>query len=53
MNVEGKWKLNQNHPDERRAKVVAALSQRSDEDSQAIAELMRTSLRDATAREVP
>lgn len=37
---EGKWKLGQNHPQERRNKVVLALQQQPDEDSQAIAALM-------------
>jgi transcriptional regulator len=39
--LEGKWKLNQNHPLERRKKVIEVLRQRPDENSQAIAELMR------------
>jgi transcriptional regulator len=39
--IEGKWKLNQNHPRERREKVIAALETRADEDSRAIAALMR------------
>ena len=39
--IEGKWKLNQNHPVERRKKVVAALRQYSDENSQSIAALMQ------------
>lgn len=39
--IEGKWKLNQNHPAERRARVVNALSARGDENATAIAELMR------------
>jgi transcriptional regulator len=38
--IEGKWKLNQNHPVERRHKVVQVLRQRPDENSQAVAELM-------------
>jgi len=38
--LEGKWKLNQNHPAERRAKVVRALRQQSGEDARAIAALM-------------
>lgn len=38
--IEGKWKLNQNHPAERRAKVARALGERPDENSRAIAELM-------------
>ena len=39
--IEGKWKLNQNQPQERRAKVVAVLDSRSDENSREIARLMR------------
>jgi transcriptional regulator len=39
--LEGKWKLNQNHPPERRAKVVAVLEERGDENSREIARLMR------------
>ncbi|WP_165073355.1 FMN-binding negative transcriptional regulator [Paludisphaera rhizosphaerae] len=42
--IEGKWKLNQNHPEERRRKVVGALEVRADKDSQEIARLMRESL---------
>ena len=39
--LEGKWKLNQNHPAERRQKVIAALEGRADENSRQIARLMR------------
>jgi transcriptional regulator len=39
--IEGKWKLNQNHPPERRATVIAAFASRPDENSQEIARLMR------------
>ena len=42
--IEGKFKLNQNQPEERRYKVANALERRSDENSQAIAELMRAML---------
>lgn len=42
--IEGKWKLNQNHPRERREKVVNALRNRNDSDSQAIAEMMEEQL---------
>ena len=38
--LEGKWKLNQNHPHQRRAKVAAALAACGDENSREIAELM-------------
>jgi transcriptional regulator len=39
--LEGKWKLNQNHPQERRAKVVAALEARGGVEELEIARLMR------------
>jgi transcriptional regulator len=39
--LEGKWKLNQNHPQERRAKVVAALEAHGGADDLEIARLMR------------
>jgi transcriptional regulator len=42
--IEGKWKLNQNHPIERRRKVVRALRNRGDENSRAIADLMEAML---------
>jgi len=42
--IEGKWKLNQNHPRERREKVARALAERRDENSQAISALMTESL---------
>jgi transcriptional regulator len=42
--IEGKWKLNQNHPAQRRRKVVEALQERSDENVQAVAAMMRTML---------
>lgn len=38
--LEGKWKLNQNQPAERRAKVAAALESQGDENGLAIARLM-------------
>jgi transcriptional regulator len=38
--VQGKWKLNQNHPAQRRAKVVRALREQGGEDARAIADLM-------------
>ena len=38
--IEGKWKLNQNHPQERRAKVAARLAEYDDENSRAIAALI-------------
>jgi transcriptional regulator len=42
--IEGKWKLNQNHPVERRKKVERALWERSDENAQGVATLMRAML---------
>ena len=38
--IEGKWKLNQNHPAERRRNVVRALRERGGEDARAVADLM-------------
>jgi len=49
--IEGKYKLNQNHPVERRQKVVGALRQRGDENSQAIASMMETMLPSGDHRE--
>jgi transcriptional regulator len=42
--LEGKWKLSQNHPEERRRRVIGALEARTDDDSQAIARLMSDGL---------
>jgi transcriptional regulator len=42
--IEGKWKLGQNHPEERRAKAAHMLEQYEDENSSAVAELMRRTL---------
>ena len=42
--IEGKWKLNQNHPVERRRRVVQALRRRGDENAQAVAALMQAML---------
>jgi transcriptional regulator len=42
--IEGKWKLNQNHPVERRQKVVRALQQRGDENALAVAAMMQARL---------
>lgn len=42
--IEGKFKLNQNHPVERRSLVVQALEQQGDENSLAVAKLMRDGL---------
>ncbi len=43
--LEGKWKLNQNHPLARRQRVIAALRSRSDEASREIAGLMEERLK--------
>jgi transcriptional regulator len=42
--LEGKWKLNQNHPPERRERVVRVLEQAEDPEAREIARLMRASL---------
>ena len=42
--LEGKWKLSQNHPEERRRKVIRGLRQQSGDDSQQIATLMEQRL---------
>jgi len=42
--IEGKWKLNQNHPEERRRKVVRALEQIAGDDAREVAALMREQL---------
>jgi transcriptional regulator len=42
--LEGKWKLNQNHSEGRRRRVVQALEARPDEDARAIASLMKEGL---------
>ena len=39
--LEAKWKLNQNHPNERRERVIRALEAEGGEDALAIAEAMR------------
>ena len=43
--LEGKWKLNQNHPRERREKVVRVLEKSGDPDAREIARLMSETLR--------
>ena len=42
--LEGRAKRNQNHPEERRRKVVRALGTRADDDPRAIATLMTATL---------
>ncbi len=39
--IEGKWKLNQNHPAERREKVIRALNARGGENAEAMAQMMQ------------
>lgn len=39
--IEGKWKLNQNHPAERREKVIRALQEGTDPQGRDVAELMK------------
>jgi transcriptional regulator len=45
--IEGKWKLNQNHPAERRRRVIAALREQGYEDAREIADLMERGLPDS------
>ena len=42
--IEGKWKLNQNRPQEQRERVVRALQSFTDDDSQGVADLMSKDL---------
>ena len=49
--IEGKWKMNQNHPVERREKVVCALQQRGGENAQAVAAMIEATLRSAEPRD--
>lgn len=42
--IEGKWKLSQNHPPERRCKVIQALEEQGNADAIAVAALMKASL---------
>jgi transcriptional regulator len=44
--LEGKWKLSQNHPSERRQNIINALNNQPDFQSQAIAHLMQLTLQD-------
>lgn len=48
--IEGKWKMSQNQPVERREKVIAALRQRSDPKSDAVASLIDANQKDANDR---
>lgn len=47
--LEGKWKLSQNHPSERRARVRQAFALQPDENSRAVAALMEQAERDRPA----
>jgi transcriptional regulator len=49
--LEGKWKLGQNHPRERREKTARRLAEQGDENSQQIARLMRETLEARNANE--
>lgn len=42
--LEGKWKLNQNHPVERREKVIRALQGQGSEDSRDVASMMKATI---------
>jgi transcriptional regulator len=42
--IEGKWKLNQNHPEERRRRVIERLREQGGEHAEAIADLMAAML---------
>lgn len=42
--LEGKWKLNQNHPVERRERIIAGLQNTDRPDEMAIAELIRATI---------
>jgi transcriptional regulator len=42
--IEGKWKMSQNQPVERRLKVIAELESRHDDESRAVADLIRETL---------
>ena len=48
--LEGKWKLSQNHPRERREKVIQALRGENSAGELAIAGLMAEKLRDTTSQ---
>jgi transcriptional regulator len=43
--LEGKWKLNQNHPEERRHKVLRALAEQDSPEAQEVARLLAEMLR--------
>ena len=47
--LEGKWKLSQNHSEDRRRRVIRALERQPDEHSQAIAAMMRAGASSSSA----
>ena len=49
--MQGKWKLNQNHPEERRRRVVDVLKTMPDDNSQGIVTLMEPRLESADSAE--
>ncbi len=49
--MQGKWKLNQNHPEERRRRVVDVLKTMPDDNSRGIVTLMEPGLESADAAE--
>ena len=49
--MQGKWKLNQNHPEERRRRVVGVLKTMPDDNSRGIVTLMEPSLEPADPAE--
>ncbi|MBA4064988.1 MAG: FMN-binding negative transcriptional regulator [Isosphaera sp.] len=51
--IEGKWKLSQNHPAERREKVIRALEADGGSDAAAVAGLMRATLPEYDSEAVP
>jgi transcriptional regulator len=51
--IEGKWKLNQNHPVERRIKVIRALQERGDENARAVAAMMERQINDSPPHRPP
>jgi transcriptional regulator len=42
--LEGKWKMNQNHPIERRERVIRALREKGGEGAEAVAEMIQNTL---------
>jgi transcriptional regulator len=44
LKIEGKWKLSQNHSEDRREKVIQALETKQDDNSKRIADLMKSAM---------